>query len=646
MGNHAYGHFLQAKLTVNRPGDRYEQEADRVADAVVEMPEGVSMREGGPDASRVVQRKCTACEEEDEHVQTKPATAHAPSHTPAAASRIEGLSGKGRRLSGAERSYFEPRFGADFSGVRVHTDAHAAGLAQSFQARAFATGHDVVFGADQYTPGTTAGQRLLAHELTHVMQQAAGHAGHPAVFRQPQETPRSPESEAPTLPPFTLPPFTLPGTGLTVIPGPLHPALLGQRLPLPANLRITNALGAGGGPSFVLDVAPERLVLNFLDRIDLATSTRPGTPPHATHEPENQQRISLLNPRITLEPLTGRLRGSATLSVGSEYPLALKGPTDIAVSIESTELGRFTGRLGYGPLHADFSLRLHYDTDRIERALAPAFSPRGGFAELWSQFQTILRATVPGIQLNDLSDALLSLLRAVMAGEVRSAEFVTRTLDLVRPGIPEGVGVEGLRTALSQLANEITHPGFSLRGRLGLGIPFLGTLPLTRFSAEAPTTVPLARPLLGAPTAFPLSFTAGGVIISPPGSLSETAVPALGFTHSNFGERSGFSATGALLPSLSLSAINAGGPLVEQFPVYAYVEVAHVRRLSDDLDLGLRLTVQVSTPELFGAGAQGATDPATQLNNTIQEFQEAQGRSEPLAVPNAGLTVFGRFGYF
>ena len=64
----------------------------------------------------------------------------------------------------------EPHFGHDFSRVRVHTDVHAAESARAVRARAYTVGRDVVFGAGQYAPGTPAGQRLLTHELTHVIQ--------------------------------------------------------------------------------------------------------------------------------------------------------------------------------------------------------------------------------------------------------------------------------------------------------------------------------------------------------------------------------------------------------------------------------------------------------------------------------------------
>lgn len=83
----------------------------------------------------------------------------------------EVLRSPGQPLDRATRAFMEPRFGHDFSQVRVHTDARAAKSAQAVNALAYTVGRDVVFGAGQYVSGTNEGRRLLAHELTHVMQQ-------------------------------------------------------------------------------------------------------------------------------------------------------------------------------------------------------------------------------------------------------------------------------------------------------------------------------------------------------------------------------------------------------------------------------------------------------------------------------------------
>ncbi|MDP2782638.1 DUF4157 domain-containing protein [Devosia sp.] len=83
----------------------------------------------------------------------------------------EVLRSPGQPLDAATRAFMEPRFGHDFSSVRVHTDTKAAASARAVNALAYTVGHNVAFGTTQYEPGTAVGRRLLAHELTHVVQQ-------------------------------------------------------------------------------------------------------------------------------------------------------------------------------------------------------------------------------------------------------------------------------------------------------------------------------------------------------------------------------------------------------------------------------------------------------------------------------------------
>jgi hypothetical protein len=267
IGNRAVNRLIQAKLKIGQPGDRYEQEADRVADLVMRMPRPRLQRQAEPEEeeerlrtkplvgqiTRLVQRQVEPEEEKEEEepiqakqadgallqrqeepeeeeeektlqakplavqisplvqreveleegeevVQTKPLLGQmAPvihrqvepeeeeeeeiiqakqdpdwsaTVTPNLAARIQSLGGGGQPLPASARAFFEPRFGYDFRQVRVHRDAQAAGLAQELEARAFTVGRDVVFGAEQYAPATMAGRRLIAHELTHVIQQA------------------------------------------------------------------------------------------------------------------------------------------------------------------------------------------------------------------------------------------------------------------------------------------------------------------------------------------------------------------------------------------------------------------------------------------------------------------------------------------
>lgn len=116
-------------------------------------------------------------EEEEEELQTKGRGTGFPAG-PQATAQVAGLRGAGQPLGAGSRSFFESRFGADFSDVRVHTGPRAERAADALNARAFTTGRDVVFGAGEYAPTTRKGTELLAHELTHVIQQR-GYRGRP-----------------------------------------------------------------------------------------------------------------------------------------------------------------------------------------------------------------------------------------------------------------------------------------------------------------------------------------------------------------------------------------------------------------------------------------------------------------------------------
>jgi hypothetical protein len=177
---------LQAKLRIGQPGDKYEQEADRVADEVMRMPEPGVQRQVEPEEEEeeeilqtkplvdqitpVVQRQVEE-EEEEEMLQAKSREDATSEVTNELESQINAIKGGGRPLAESERGFFEPRFGYDFGQVRVHTDARAAETARALDARAYTMGRNIAFRAGQYAPETTIGKRLLAHELTHVIQQ-------------------------------------------------------------------------------------------------------------------------------------------------------------------------------------------------------------------------------------------------------------------------------------------------------------------------------------------------------------------------------------------------------------------------------------------------------------------------------------------
>jgi hypothetical protein len=120
----------------------------------------------GPGPETPLRRKCALCEEE-EHLQAK----EVPGKMASTSADIGDFRGGGRPLDASVRSFFEPRFGYVFDQVRVHTDERAAESAQAVNALAYTVGHDIVFGAGHYAPDTTEGRRLIAHELTHVVQQ-------------------------------------------------------------------------------------------------------------------------------------------------------------------------------------------------------------------------------------------------------------------------------------------------------------------------------------------------------------------------------------------------------------------------------------------------------------------------------------------
>ncbi len=157
---------LQAKLTINQPDDKYEREANWVADQVMRMPEPRLQRQAGLEE-----------EEEDElfqtklQVQRKVDSQAIGNTTPPIVHDV--LNSPGQPLDPSPRQFMEFRFGHDFSKVRVHTDARATESARAVNALAYMVGEDVVFGTGQYRPRANLGQKLLAPELTHVQQQSS-----------------------------------------------------------------------------------------------------------------------------------------------------------------------------------------------------------------------------------------------------------------------------------------------------------------------------------------------------------------------------------------------------------------------------------------------------------------------------------------
>jgi len=184
------GQRVQTKLKIGAPNDIYEQEAERVADQVMRMPDQLIQRQELPEKemedgedlvqtkpltttiTQRVQREEVENVGDDELFQEKSTGETAPGMSSSTASRIQSFKGGGHPLPKLTRGFFESRIGADFSEVRVHNDTRAADAAKSVNARAFTLGNDVVFGEGEYTPETYSGKKLIAHELTHTIQQS------------------------------------------------------------------------------------------------------------------------------------------------------------------------------------------------------------------------------------------------------------------------------------------------------------------------------------------------------------------------------------------------------------------------------------------------------------------------------------------
>ena len=127
-----------------------------------------------------VQRKCAHCEEE-EKLQRKENTSQPTEASNETSSYINSLASKGLPLPESTRSFFEPKFGYDFSDIKIHNDSEAAKSADRINALAYTTGNNIVFNQNQFSPGSDSGKKLIAHELTHVVQQQSSDS----ILRKP-----------------------------------------------------------------------------------------------------------------------------------------------------------------------------------------------------------------------------------------------------------------------------------------------------------------------------------------------------------------------------------------------------------------------------------------------------------------------------
>jgi hypothetical protein len=195
----------QTKLSIGAPGDRFENEADQVADAVMRTPAAGSLQlqAARVEPGRIQRDAAESCavkdepkeegeeeeETEDQHLDVDDdaaaaATPVSPKRDPGEVSpppnmeaAIDSSRGGGAALQNETRDFMESRFGYDFSGVRVHTGATSQNLNRGVRSLAFTSGADIYFGSGQYRPETDSGKHLLAHELTHVVQQSGSAPG-------------------------------------------------------------------------------------------------------------------------------------------------------------------------------------------------------------------------------------------------------------------------------------------------------------------------------------------------------------------------------------------------------------------------------------------------------------------------------------
>ena len=181
--------LMQPKLAIGDVNDPLEREAEKVADEVMHTltPEAALTS-----AAPQVNRKCASCEEEDEKLQRKEG-GRGPEIAPPIVHEV--LRSPGQPLGAKSRAFFEPRFGHDFSQVRVHADDRSSQSARAVNALAYTVGPQIVFGAGLYQPDAPSGQRLLAHELTHVVQQQGQLPVGPSLRMGPSSDPYEQEAE-------------------------------------------------------------------------------------------------------------------------------------------------------------------------------------------------------------------------------------------------------------------------------------------------------------------------------------------------------------------------------------------------------------------------------------------------------------------
>jgi len=168
---------IRPKLKISHPDDPYEKEADRMSEKIVNMHFSDSKDISSKKDKDTLNRKCAECELEKEEklgIQRKTQSSFSSYLEPPTEieQKIDSVTtSQGFSLDSSARNFMESRFGFNFGDVRIHTDSNASKANASISARAFTMGNDIYFNHGEYNPETTQGRKLLAHELTHVVQQ-------------------------------------------------------------------------------------------------------------------------------------------------------------------------------------------------------------------------------------------------------------------------------------------------------------------------------------------------------------------------------------------------------------------------------------------------------------------------------------------
>ena len=276
---------IQPKLQVSAPGDPDEREADAIADLVMAQrePTGEVMQIGPASNPAALDRKCSACEKEDEEEGrvARSAGNSADVAAKAVSNAADAVTQGGMPLPASERQFFEPRFGHDLGGIRIHIGSQAHRAATGINALAYTYRQNIAFANGQYAPGSFAGRKLLAHEIAHSLQQGqAGRSSSSANVNgvQPAVNPKVRPGAENVIFRQCPPPVRTRGAagGCGVCMGG-DSRIIGTRMHLLIQyaffMEDSSLIPGGGAMEFVVPVVPEGETAPFRPEVDLARIT-------------------------------------------------------------------------------------------------------------------------------------------------------------------------------------------------------------------------------------------------------------------------------------------------------------------------------------------------------------------------------------